>query len=168
MMKLKIINTLKLTFFDAIKSTTNILATIFGGVLAGVILFYNSGTKDYTAVYITIASYAVVFCVIFNIKAIVNISQTLYDNNKNNPYALAIRKLSAAFSIIHEIQRQNNYELNYFVSRLESFCTIIKETYQDITGSNCSVSIKIHVDEDQEILNRTEIDPRVITFCRDT
>lgn len=72
--------------------------------------------------------------------------------------------LSAAFAIIHKMNRVKGLTFEMAVVELSHFCTLIKEFFEIKNGAICACCIKILVKDD----NLPRGDLRVITLCRDS
>lgn len=72
--------------------------------------------------------------------------------------------LSAAFAIIHKMNRVENLTFEMAVAELGKFCTLIKEFFEVKNGAKCACCIKILIKGD----NLEHGDFRVITLCRDS
>lgn len=150
------------TLLESLTSAYNFLASLFGGFIILFSFFHDSIDFElWQSIIIGIVIYIIIFGAIFNIKAVKNFAKVYYQANEFNLYGETIITLSAAFSIIHELERSNIIDFYYIMNRLESFCSVIQGVFHKLTGYKCSVSIKIHVEE----LNNE--DPTVITLCRD-
>ncbi|GEM_PF-3421092 len=157
----------KLDFFlkgckDAFFNTYYILATFFGGgVIAFLILNQNYSYSPIKSILFGIFVFALVFFIrlayIFYIMFIHEVTEI----SELHPYGEAIKKLSYAFSIIHNLGRKEEPVFEDVIHSMEEFCTVIKQTFDDLTGCTHSVSVKIILKPKRG--NKQ----RVITLCRD-
>lgn len=80
----------------------------------------------------------------------------------DNVYGEAIIKLNDAFAIVHNSRRRGPSDTGTIVSNLTHLCGKLKEIFDEKTGSNCSICIKV-VTDDAKVGLETEL----LTLCRD-
>lgn len=138
----------------------NAIAFLFGGFF---VLWQTFTDNIYLKFVYGSIVYLLFFIPFFIYKSLISLSLFLASKQKINPYGEAIIKLGAGFNIIHQLDRSGKSDFDYILKMLEMFCSQIKQAFDILTTSTCSVSIKIHVGD-----SGNNDDFRVITLCRDT
>ena len=149
---------------ESFLNTYNFIATFFGVTVVVFLMFnQNYGFPFWQSIFIGVVIYFFCFTIIFIKKAFVNFVKEYSRLNEFNVYGEAIKKLSTAFSILHNLGRSQDPTFEEIIKSFEEFCTIVKQVYDEITMSQNSVSIKIVLKPKATATN----DHKVITLCRD-
>ncbi len=145
------------------------IGTFFGGVIVAPVFLYQFGVSLIYSVFV-----GVLFYVSFQFYYFPKIYSRNYSASIEKFYRseiLSVRHyakshayLSAAFAIIHKMNRINDLTFEMAVAELGKFCTLIKEFFEEKNNSNCACCIKILIKTD----NLEQGDFRVITLCRDS
>jgi hypothetical protein len=147
------------TFKSCFTNFNHLVAFLFGGFFC-LWQFFTDDPKQRIIYGCTV--YFVGFSVYYIYSSLISIGMFLASKQRLNPYGEAIKKLSSAFRIIHQLDRSKKREFTLVLRHLETFCSQVKEAFDAISNCSCSVSVKIHVED-----SSSPDDPRVITLCRD-
>jgi len=98
----------------------------------------------------------------FIARVVINSFKYLYSIYKESVYGDAILSLKESFGKVHYYRKTPGFQNDEFMDTMINFCNTLKEIFDKITKSNCSVSIKVptqsHVDEKTVLVN----------LCRDS
>lgn len=87
----------------------------------------------------------------FGTRIVINSFKYLHKVYKESVYGDAIIRLKQSFGKVHYYRKTPGYQDQEFMASAIDFCNGLKEIFDKITKSNCSVSIKVptqsHVDE---------------------
>lgn len=167
------------SFLQACRDSYVAIAALFGGVIVIPLIFHQYGNTIVgdkynlaiivASILLSLLSYCGFVLYHFPMKYSHNYNSKVKDIytdklSKANYYGQSHGYLSAAFAIIHKMNRIENLTFEIAVAELGKFCTLIKEFFEVKNGEQCSCCIKILI-KDGEL---EEGDFRVITLCRDS
>lgn len=155
------------------------IGTLFGGVLVAPLLLYEIYGSDeeknnrWSLIFVSVLLSFLIYATFF----LYHFSRIYRQNHKNafekyhrleilkiKHYGKSHAYLSAAFAIIHQMNRVEDLKFEMAIAKLSEFCTLIKEFFEVKNGATCACCIKILIKGE----SRQPGDFQVITLCRDS
>lgn len=146
----------------------------FGGLVATFFFLYNFyldeyGNHKYTILEsVTISIFFlfllyVLFLLFFIVK---NTIKYLHQRWIDSIWNDALKGFAKSYTYINKLRRQQDVDTKEFVDVLQTFCDCLKNTFDKLTTTNCSVSIKIPIIGGENTENLTSC--VVSNICRDS